>query len=150
LEIPDSDLRFINNLSSEQWYLVLNVCQTSGDKDLSADNFDRVLIDAICEGLSSLGNSPREAIFRNLEVSFQIEKEQIPLNLVEFRKALETIFGPGTPYLERIIVNRLCKKLGLNIGDLETNNFVVCVEDLRRQLQAGREKNEQECPNPHC
>lgn len=108
---------------------------------MSPDNFRRVLLAAIEEGLSSLGNSPREAIFYHLETSFQIKKEDIPLNLSEFREALERIFGPGTPYLEKIISKRLYEKLGLNFEDTETRNLVVCVDDVKRQLHhSGGEK----------
>jgi hypothetical protein len=108
---------------------------------LSVDNFRRVLLAAIEEGLSSLGNSPREAIFYHLEASFRIKKEDIPLNLSEFREALERIFGPGTPYLEKIISKRLYEKVGLNFEEAKNMNLVVCVDDVKRQLlHAGGEK----------
>ena len=107
------------------------------------DNFSRVLLIAIEEGLSSLGNSPREAIFYHLETSFQLKKEDIPMNLTEFEEAIEKMFGPGTTYIEKLITKRLYERLGPNFEDSETNSLLVCVEDAKRQLSPkGGEKDE--------
>lgn len=110
---------------------------------MSADYFSKVLLAAIEEGLSSLGNSPREAIFYHLETSFQLKKKDIPLNLTEFKKALEKIFGPGTPYLEKLITARLYEKLGLYFEDAETTNLIVCANTAKKHLLSnGGEKDE--------
>jgi len=53
---------------------------------------------------------------------------------------LETIFGPGTPYLEGIIAKRLCEKLGIDSGKLESTDLVVCVSELKRHLLSDGEK----------
>jgi hypothetical protein len=109
---------------------------------LRPDNFSRVLLFAIEEGLSSLGNSPREAIFYHLETSFQLKKEDIPMNLNEFEKAIEKMFGPGTMYIEKLITRRLYERLGLNFED-STNSLLVCVEDAKKLLSPkGGEKDE--------
>lgn len=110
---------------------------------MSPDYFSKVLLAAIEEGLSSLGNSPREAIFYHLEASFQLKKEDIPLNMTEFKQALEKIFGPGTPYLEKLISTRLYEKLGLNFEDTGTTNLVVCANTAKKHLLSnGGEKDE--------
>jgi hypothetical protein len=101
---------------------------------LHQDKFSQALLIAIEEGLSSLGNSPRDAIFYHLENSFQLKKEDIPMNLVEFKEALEGIFGPGTVYIEKLITRRLCENFGLDLKDAETNSLLDCVEDAKRQL----------------
>ncbi len=98
------------------------------------DKFSQALLTAIEEGLSSLGNSPREAIFYHLENSFQLKKEDIPMNLIEFREALEDIFGPGTVYIEKLITRRLCQNFGLDLKDSETNSLLDCVKDARKQV----------------
>jgi hypothetical protein len=101
---------------------------------LYPEKFSQVLLVAIEEGLSSLGNSPREAIFYHLEASFQLKKEDIPMNLIEFKEALEEMFGPGTVYIERLITRRLCEKFGLNLEDSDTGGLLVCVENVKKQL----------------
>jgi hypothetical protein len=105
------------------------------------DQFKKALLGAIEEGLSSLGNSPRDAIFYHLEASFQLRKEDIPLNLTQFKQALERIFGPGTPYLEKIITRCLYEKLGLDFEDAESIDLVACVEDAKRQVLLEEEVN---------
>jgi len=110
---------------------------------LSPDNFSRIVLAAIEEGLSSLGNSPREAIFYHLEASFQLKKEDIPLNLTEFKQALEKIFGPGAPYIEKLIIRQLCQKLGLNFEEDENVNLPIYVDDAKKRLSfRGGEKDE--------
>jgi hypothetical protein len=101
---------------------------------LPQEKFNRVLLDAIDGGLSSLGNSPREAIFYHLENSFQLKKENIPVNLSEFKQALEGIFGPGAPYLEKIIIRRLYERLGLDFEEPGHVDFVAEVNNAKRRV----------------
>lgn len=102
-------------------------------------NFNRVLLAAIEEGLASLGDSPREAIFYHLESTFQLQKKDIPLNLNEFKSALEQIFGPGAPYLEKMITHRLCEKLHIDVNVAEQASLIVVADDARR-LNAARRR----------
>jgi len=101
---------------------------------LTKNDFGNILLSAVDEGLSSLGESSKEAIFFHLEAFFQIKKESIPTNLTEFRKALEGIFGPGAPYLERAIAMRLHEKLGLELEDSECVDFLRCVNTARKRI----------------
>ena len=109
-------------------------------KDLSADSFNRALMDSIVEGLSTLGSSPRDALFKNLEAVFQMKKEDIPQNLTAFTGTLETIFGSGSRCLETVIAERLCKKLGLDSGKLKANDLVANIQDLKRQVSSNGER----------
>jgi len=84
--------------------------------------------------LSSLGDSPKKAIFFHLEASFKIKKEHIPANLTEFAKALEGIFGPGASYLEKLIVKRLHEKLGLEFEEDECWDFLERVKNLQKHI----------------
>lgn len=102
-------------------------------------SFNRILLDAIEEGLASLGDSPREAIFYHLEASFQLKKEDIPSNLTEFKQALEKIFGPGAPYIEKIITRQLCEKIGLQLEDPESADLLVIADDARKWALLGKE-----------
>ena len=101
---------------------------------MSQRNFSKLLLSAVEEGLSSLGDSPRQAIFFHLETSFNVKKEHIPSNLTEFTKALEGIFGFGAPYLEKLIIKHLYEKLGLEFADEEKWNFLECVDKVKKQL----------------
>jgi len=100
---------------------------------LQQDNFRRILLDAVEESLSSLGESSKHAILFHLEMSFKIKKEHIPVNLTEFAGALEGIFGFGASYLEKLILKRLCEKLGVEFEETEVSNFVECVSKMQQQ-----------------
>ena len=98
------------------------------------NDFSEILLAAVEESLSSLGDSPKHAILFHLEASFKIKKEHIPENITEFAKALEKIFGPGALYLEKLIVKRLYEKLGLEFEDVESRNFLERVDNVKKHL----------------
>jgi len=116
----------------------LNLRLTLEDAQLLQNNLRKILLEAVDEGLSSLGDSPKQAIFFHLENTFKIKKEKIPANLREFEKALERIFGPGAPYLEKLIVKRLYEKLGLEFEEIESWNFLEYVNNLKECLSIRR------------
>lgn len=97
-------------------------------------NLRKILLEAVEEGLSCLGDSPKQAIFFHLETSFEISKDNIPTNLTEFSKALEKIFGPGAVYLEKLIAKRLYEKLGLEFEEAENWDFLEYVNSARERL----------------
>jgi hypothetical protein len=74
--------------------------------------FEKLLIDAVHESLSSLGESPKQAIFFHLENTFKIKKQEIPNKIDSFDKALRKLFGPGADFLETLIVKKICEKTG--------------------------------------
>jgi len=98
------------------------------------NNFSKLLLAAVDESLSSLGDSSKQAIFFHLESSFKIKRENIPTNLTEFSKALEGIFGPGATYLEKMIAKHLHEKLGLGFEDIESVDFPECVDNARKRI----------------
>jgi hypothetical protein len=101
---------------------------------LPQNNFSRILLSAVEESLSSLGDSPKQAIFFHLESHFKIKKDNIPMNLTEFAKALEGIFGPGASYLENLIAKRLYEKLGLELENGEHLDFLECVDNVKKHI----------------
>jgi len=106
---------------------------------LPQNNLRKILLEAVEEGLSSLGDSPKQAIFFHLETSFEISKDNIPTNLTEFSKALEKIFGPGSLYLEKLIVKRLYEKLGLEFQEAENWDFLKYIDNTRERLPLKRD-----------
>jgi len=105
---------------------------------LPQNKIRKILLEAVEEGLSSLGDSPKQAIFFHLETSFEISKDNIPANLTDFSKALEKIFGLGAVYLEKLIAKRLYEKLGLELDEEETWGFLDYVDNAKRHLSLQR------------
>jgi len=76
------------------------------------NSFERLLLKAIDEGLSSLGDSPKRAVYYYIEKKFDIKKNEIPRRVEEFVDALEKIFGLGAKFLEILIIKRLSEEVG--------------------------------------
>jgi len=57
--------------------------------------FEKLLVEAIEESLSSLGDSPKQSILFHLENTFKIKKQEITDNITSFDVALKKLFGPG-------------------------------------------------------
>ena len=74
--------------------------------------FKKLLLEAVDEGLSSLGDSAKLAIYVYLEKNFKIKKQDIPNKIDEFTNAIEKIFGNGAKFLEIQIMKHLHEKVG--------------------------------------
>lgn len=104
------------------------------EKHLTQNCFSKILLSAVEESLSLLGESPKQAILFHLENSFNLKKEKIPTNITEFSKALEGIFGPGASYLEKLILRSLYEKLGLKFEDAANLDFLQCINNLKEHI----------------
>jgi hypothetical protein len=82
---------------------------------VSKRDFDKLLLEAVDEGLSSLGQSAKQAIYFHLEEDFNIDKQEIPSRINDFASAIEKIFGLGANVIEILIMRRLHEKVGLHI-----------------------------------
>ena len=112
-------------------------------------NFSELLLEAIDEALSSLGQSSKTAIYYQLETMFNIKKQDIPNRVDDFSKALEKISGLGATHLEILFMKSLYAKVR---GDQEWVSCEWVVPDvtfreyvrLMRQNFEGASKNEEE------
>jgi len=105
-------------------------------------DFDRLLIEAVEEGLSSLGESSKQAIYFHLEKSFNIKKEKIPSKIETFAMAFERIFGSGASYLEILIIRRLHEKVGgpVQLHEPKDFTFTEYVNAARRSYVKQKKK----------
>lgn len=82
-------------------------------KDSKNNTFEHVLLEAIEEALSGLGENVKAAVFLHLEEDFNIKKEEIPQKIVDFQAALEHVFGLGASSLEILFMKSLHSKIEL-------------------------------------
>jgi len=82
----------------------------SEEEQVSEDDFETLLLEAVDEGLSSLGDSSKHAIYFHLQKTFKIDKHQIPKNIDAFDEAIRKIFGIGANFLEILIIQKLHEK----------------------------------------
>ncbi len=76
------------------------------------EEFRKLLLESVDEGLSSLGHSSKHAIYFHLENSFNVKRVDIPYKIDEFTKAVEQIFGEGAKLLEILIMKKLHERAG--------------------------------------
>ena len=72
--------------------------------------FEELLLESVDEGLSSLGESSKQAIYFHIEKRFNIKRREIPGNIAAFDQAIEKLFGLGASFLKTLILKRLLEK----------------------------------------
>jgi hypothetical protein len=77
--------------------------------------FEELLLEAVDEELSLLGESVKQAVYHNLKKTFKIDKHAIPYRIHQFATAIEKMFGDGAKLLEIQIMKRLHEKVGQNV-----------------------------------
>jgi hypothetical protein len=116
-------------------------------------SFNKILLAAIDEALSSLGESVKTSIYFHLEETFNIKRWEIPLRINDFSNALEKIFGIGARHLEILFMKNLYAKVGVTcewpaykwpvckwiIPDV---TFQECVDLIKRKFEDAYKKEE--------
>lgn len=82
---------------------------------MSKKDFDNLLLQAVDEVFSAIGESSTQAIYFHLEKGFKIKKHEIPYKIEDFAGAIEKIFGLGANFLEILIMKRLYEKVGQTV-----------------------------------
>jgi hypothetical protein len=90
---------------------------------LLENDFEKLLLSAVDQALSSLGESSKQAIYFYLDKSFSIEKQEIPKKIEPFKEALEEVFGVGASFLEVLIMKRLYETIGGNFQWKDSQEF---------------------------
>ena len=86
-------------------------------------NLDKLLEEAIDEGLNVLGKSGKQMLFFHLEKSYSLTKHEITKKPEVFETAIHQIFGAGAPVLEKLIVESVYSKLGLTYHEKKKYTF---------------------------
>ena len=104
-------------------------------------DFEKLLLSAVDQELSSLGESSKQAIYFYLGRSFSIEKQDIPQKIEPFKEALEEVFGVGASFLEVLIMKRLYETIGGNFEMKESKEFTFTeyVAAAKRAFQQRKE-----------
>jgi len=116
---------------------------------VSKRDFDKLLLEAVDEGLSSLGESSKQAIYFHLEKSFNLDKEEIPYRVEDFAGAIEQIFGLGGNVIEITIMQRLYEKVRRDIKlrgseDLTFTKYVAALKRSFLERKRAEENNRNE------
>ena len=112
---------------------------------LQKKTFKELLLEAIDEALSSLGETPKIAIYFHIDKTFNIKKQEIPHRIEDFTSALEEIFGLGAIHLEISFMKHLHAKIGGVYEWIEPKDFTfpTYVQMIKQNLEY-TSKNEKE------
>jgi len=94
---------------------------------LAEKAFEKLLLEAVDNALSSLGDSAKQAIYFHLQHKFNLTKNDIPHHLGDFADGLEKIFGLGARFIEILIMKNLYMKIGQPL-EWNENRELVFVE----------------------
>lgn len=73
--------------------------------------FEKILLEAVDEAFSVLGENVKATIYFHLEHKFFIAKQEIPYRIDDFSNALEHIFNVGARNLEILVMKKLHEKI---------------------------------------
>jgi len=92
---------------------------------------------AVEEGLSVLGQSPKEAIYGWLESDYGMGKKEIPHRFREFSNILTDTMGPSAGHVLEFIIQRFYSKLDLEAPSSTTlDNAIQTIQMmLEKQLE---------------
>ena len=121
------------------------------------EKFDQILLDAIDEALSSVGENVKSAVYFQLEDLFKIKKQEIPTRLIDFSNALEQLFGLGARQLEIMFITNVhdrikitCKwptyKWPLSKWIVPEMTFQEYVRLMRQNFKAANTSNRERRP----
>jgi hypothetical protein len=95
--------------------------------------FADVLIEAVDYGLLLLGPTARKAIYFHLEKDYSLPKERIPEDMQAFTESLNRMFGAGAQVIQRLILENLHSKLGLDLDRSGEKDFLSCVDKAKEE-----------------
>jgi len=112
-------------------------------------DFEELLMEAIDEGLSLLGESSKQVVYFYLGKTFKMNRLDIPYRIEEFIDAIERIFGNGSKILEIQIMKCLFKKVGYTVKHYSKQKnltFTEYITAIKLEKQNRENINEQQ-PN---
>jgi hypothetical protein len=106
--------------------------------------FPQILLECIDDGLSVLGNEPREAVYQFLKTICSLPRDDIPDHVPEFASGLKKALGGASKVIERVILRKLFEKTGSSFRELPDTDFQEYVIDARRRFEIVSHRHDDE------
>ncbi len=94
-----------------------------------------MLLDCVDDGLSVLGNEPKEAVYQYLATIHSLDREQIPDKVDEFSTGLRKALGGASRVIERLILKKLFQRVGSTFRETADLEFTDYVMDAKRRFE---------------
>jgi hypothetical protein len=106
--------------------------------------FPQILLECIDDGLSVLGNEPREAVYQFLKTICSLPRDDIPDHVPEFASGLKKALGGASKVIERVILRKLFEKTGSSFREMPDTDFQEYVIDARRRFEIVSHRHDDE------
>jgi len=100
-------------------------------------NLEKILLEAVDEGLLVPGEIVRAAIYERRERSYQVKRGEIPEKLETFHLALEDLLGNSAKVIEKLIAKSLHRRLKLSFTQHDGWTLVDYVNHAKRSEANG-------------
>lgn len=98
-------------------------------------SFSQILLDCIDDGLSVLGNEPREAAYQFLRTICSLPRDEIPDRISDFAAGLKKALGGASKVIERVILRKLFERTGSTFREVPDADFNDYVIDAKRRFE---------------
>ena len=98
-------------------------------------SFEELLLGSIDEGLSVLGNEPRQALYQYLLTMSSLPRDEIPGRVTDFAAGLRKSLGGASRVIERIILRKLFQKTGASYRETMDTEFTEYVAEAKRRYE---------------
>ncbi|HVH14567.1 MAG TPA: hypothetical protein VNA15_02460 [Candidatus Angelobacter sp.] len=95
--------------------------------------FEQLLLECIDEGLSVLGNEPRQALYQYLLTICSLPREEIPSRVADFAAGLRKSLGGASKVIEKMILRKLFQKTGSSFREAIDTEFTEYIADAKRR-----------------
>ena len=103
--------------------------------------FSQLLLEAIDDSLSILGDEPKMALYQYLATMHSLQREEIPDRLEEFSAGLKRALGGASSVIQRIILRKLFQKLGSTFRESQDSEFPDYIRDARRRFDSAKQRH---------
>jgi hypothetical protein len=97
-------------------------------------SFDTLLLKAIDESLSVMGEEPKRALYQYLLSIHSLKTEDIPAKVEQFGQGMRRALGTASRVIEKLILKRLYEKIGTSYQEVQGFDFADYVEDARQKF----------------
>jgi hypothetical protein len=96
--------------------------------------FDSLLLKAIDESLSVMGEEPKKALYQYLLSIHSLKAEEIPAKIGQFALGMRRALGAASKVIEKLILKRVYERIGTSYQEVQGFDFADYVEDARQKF----------------
>ncbi len=102
--------------------------------------FDQLVLQAIDDGLSVMGEEPKRALYQYLFTIHSLTREDIPARIGEFVLGLKKALGAASKVIEKLILKKVYEKIGSTFQESHGLEFGDYIEEARQKFEIQRQR----------